>query len=58
MLWLFRKRGLILNNLTGIIGGAFMAFSKVSVSYEMLIIGRLLIGFNCGKTMPTLRASF
>ena len=25
-----------------------MAFSKAAQSYEMLIIGRLIIGFNCG----------
>ncbi len=44
----FRKRGLLLNNATGILGAALMAFSKAAQSYEMLIIGRLIIGFNCG----------
>lgn len=43
-----RKRGLLLNNATGILGAALMAFSKAAQSYEMLIIGRLIIGFNCG----------
>ena len=26
-----------------------MGFTKAARSYEMLLIGRLLIGFNCGK---------
>jgi len=43
-----RKRGLLLNNATGILGAILMAFSKAAQSYEMLIIGRLIIGFNCG----------
>lgn len=29
-----------------------MGFSKAAQSYEMLIIGRLIIGFNCGTTAP------
>lgn len=45
-----RKRGLLLNNVTGIVGAALMAFSKAAQSYEMLIIGRLIIGFNCGAS--------
>ncbi|XP_046641624.1 myo-inositol transporter 1-like isoform X3 [Daphnia pulicaria] len=43
-----RKRGLLLNNATGILGAILMAFSKAAQSYEMLIIGRMIIGFNCG----------
>jgi len=43
-----RKRGLLLNNLTGILGAGLMGFSKSFSSYEMLIIGRFFIGFNCG----------
>ena len=37
-----------MNNLTGIVGAGLMGFSKSFSSYEMLIIGRLIIGFNCG----------
>lgn len=44
----YRKRGLLLNDATGILGAALMGFSKAAHSYEMLIIGRLIIGFNCG----------
>ena len=45
-----RKRGLLLNNATGIVGAILMASSKAAQSYEMLIIGRMIIGFNCGNT--------
>ncbi|KAK8728198.1 hypothetical protein OTU49_009164, partial [Cherax quadricarinatus] len=43
-----RKKGLLLNNLLGVGGACLMAFSQVSYSYEMLILGRLVIGINCG----------
>ncbi|XP_013785493.2 glucose transporter type 1-like [Limulus polyphemus] len=43
-----RKGGLLLNNILAIFGGAFMGLSKASYSIEMLLIGRLIIGFNCG----------
>jgi len=37
-----------LNNLTGVVGAGLMGLSKSFFSYEMLIIGRFIIGFNCG----------
>ncbi|XP_069163931.1 solute carrier family 2, facilitated glucose transporter member 1 isoform X10 [Procambarus clarkii] len=43
-----RKKGLLLNNLLGVGGACLMAFSQMSYSYEMLILGRLVIGINCG----------
>ncbi|KAG0725159.1 Glucose transporter type 1 [Chionoecetes opilio] len=43
-----RKKGLLLNNLLGVGGASLMAFSQMSNSFEMLIIGRLVIGINCG----------
>ncbi|XP_013781246.1 glucose transporter type 1-like [Limulus polyphemus] len=43
-----RKGGLLVNNVMGILGGTLMGISKMSHSIEMLIFGRLLIGFNCG----------
>ena len=46
--FLVRKRGLLLNNLTGVVGAGLMGLSKSFFSYEMLIIGRFIIGFNCG----------
>ncbi|XP_076041486.1 glucose transporter 1 isoform X4 [Oratosquilla oratoria] len=43
-----RKKGLLLNNLMGIAGACLMGFSQISMSFEMLILGRLIIGINCG----------
>ncbi|XP_050720627.1 glucose transporter type 1-like isoform X10 [Eriocheir sinensis] len=43
-----RKKGLLLNNLLGVGGACLMAFSQMSNSFEMLILGRLVIGINCG----------
>ncbi|CAL4185244.1 unnamed protein product, partial [Meganyctiphanes norvegica] len=44
-----RKKGLLINNLLGVGGACLMGFSHVSLSFEMLILGRLVIGLNCGK---------
>nr|NP_001097469.2 glucose transporter 1, isoform L [Drosophila melanogaster]ABW08434.2 glucose transporter 1, isoform L [Drosophila melanogaster] len=43
-----RKGGLLLNNVLGIAGACLMGFTKVSHSYEMLFLGRFIIGVNCG----------
>ena len=39
----------MVNSIFGIVSGLLMGFSKLAASYEMLIIGRLVVGFNCGK---------
>lgn len=50
--WIADKRGrkfaLLVNAAFGVIGAIFMGVSKVSTSLAMLIIGRFLIGINCG----------
>ncbi|CAH2229244.1 glucose transporter type 1-like isoform X2 [Pararge aegeria] len=50
--WVADKRGrkfaLLANAAFGVIGAVFMGFSKVASSLTMLIIGRFLIGINCG----------
>jgi len=43
-----RKGGLLLNNILMAISGVFMFVAKYVGSWEMLIIGRLLIGVNSG----------
>lgn len=43
-----RKGGLLLNNVFGIAGGCLMGFTKISHSYEILFLGRFIIGLNCG----------
>lgn len=44
-----RKGGLLLNNVLGIAGGCLMGSTKISHSYEMLFLGRFIIGLNCGN---------
>ena len=44
-----RKKSLMLNNILGLAGGVLMGLSKPAKSYEMIIIGRFIIGLNCGK---------
>ncbi len=43
-----RKKSLLLNNILGIAGALFMGLSKPCHSYEMIMVGRFLIGLNCG----------
>lgn len=43
-----RKAGLIYNNILVFIAAACMGFSKSLDSYELLIVGRFVIGFNSG----------
>lgn len=44
-----RKGGLLLNNVFGIAGACLMGFTKISGSYEILFLGRFIIGLNCGE---------
>ena len=46
-----RKGGLLINNIVGIAASLAMVFSKQITSYELLIVGRCLIGVNCGKSI-------
>ncbi|KXJ82613.1 hypothetical protein RP20_CCG012598 [Aedes albopictus] len=50
-----RKGGLLLNNVLGIAGACLMGFTKMSHSYEILFLGRFIIGVNCA--LRRLRAS-
>ncbi|XP_054274471.1 glucose transporter type 1-like isoform X1 [Macrosteles quadrilineatus] len=43
-----RKGGLLLNNILGICGACMMGFTKIMHSYELLFLGRFVIGVNCG----------
>ena len=38
-----------MNDVIGILGAALMGFSSMAGSYELLIVGRLVIGYNCGQ---------
>lgn len=43
-----RRNSMLIVNIFAVIGGCFMGFCKLAKSFEMLIIGRLVIGFFCG----------
>merc|ERR1712038_761841 len=43
-----RKGGLLLNNILVVIGAVLMGTAKAAGSYQMLILGRLIIGINAG----------
>ncbi|KAK7865507.1 hypothetical protein R5R35_003209 [Gryllus longicercus] len=43
-----RKGGLLLNNILGVLGAVLMGCTKETQWYEVLFLGRLIIGVNCG----------
>jgi len=43
-----RKRGLIVSQVTGLLGGVIMAISKPTMSWEVLLVGRLVVGLTAG----------
>lgn len=43
-----RRKSMLLCNILALIGGGLMGLSRVSWSYEMVILGRLVIGIFCG----------
>ncbi|XP_074655547.1 solute carrier family 2, facilitated glucose transporter member 1-like [Tubulanus polymorphus] len=45
-----RKRGLILNHIIMFVGALLEGLTKVGHAPELLIVGRMFVGFNCGLT--------
>ena len=45
----FRRKAMLLNNSFAFIGGSLMGMSKLCRSFEMMIIGRFIIGAYCGE---------
>uniref|UniRef100_A0A672FHQ9 Solute carrier family 2, facilitated glucose transporter member 3-like n=1 Tax=Salarias fasciatus TaxID=181472 RepID=A0A672FHQ9_SALFA len=43
-----RRKSMLITNILAVLGGGLMGLSAVSRSYEMVIIGRLIIGVFCG----------
>jgi len=43
-----RKRGLVVSQITGLLGGVIMAISKPTSSWEVLLVGRLVVGITAG----------
>ncbi|XP_042368016.1 LOW QUALITY PROTEIN: solute carrier family 2, facilitated glucose transporter member 4-like [Plectropomus leopardus] len=46
--WLGRRKAMLINNMLAFIGGSLMGLSKLCRSFEMLILGRFIIGAYCG----------
>ncbi|XP_075906678.1 solute carrier family 2, facilitated glucose transporter member 4-like [Nelusetta ayraudi] len=46
--WLGRRKAMLINNLFAFIGGSLMGLSKLCSSFEMMVLGRLVIGAYCG----------
>ncbi|XP_068164709.1 solute carrier family 2, facilitated glucose transporter member 4-like isoform X2 [Antennarius striatus] len=46
--WLGRRKAMLINNLFAFIGGSLMGLSKLCRSFEMMILGRFIIGAYCG----------
>ncbi|XP_060710760.1 solute carrier family 2, facilitated glucose transporter member 4-like [Hemiscyllium ocellatum] len=46
--WLGRKKAMLVNNILAVTGGILMGLSRYCQSYEMLILGRFVIGAYCG----------
>ncbi|XP_028985187.1 solute carrier family 2, facilitated glucose transporter member 4-like [Betta splendens] len=46
--WLGRRKAMLINNLLAFIGGSLMGLSKLCRSFEMMILGRFVIGAYCG----------
>jgi len=43
-----RKRGLIISQVIGLLGGVIMAVSKPLLAWEVLLVGRLVVGLTAG----------
>ena len=43
-----RKKGLILSQLMGVLGGLTMALSRPTMAWEVLLVGRLVVGLTAG----------
>lgn len=43
-----RRKSMLLSNLLALLGGSLMGLSTVCQSFELIIIGRLIIGVFCG----------
>ncbi|XP_073342265.1 solute carrier family 2, facilitated glucose transporter member 3 [Pagrus major] len=43
-----RRKSMLLSNVLALLGGGFMGLSALAQSYEMVIIGRFIIGVFCG----------
>ena len=47
--YLFRRGTLLMNNSFTLVGALFMAVAERSSSFEMMILGRFLLGLHAGE---------
>lgn len=52
-----RRKAMLINNLFAFIGGSLMGLSKLCQSFEMMILGRFVIGAYCGERSTVLLKS-
>lgn len=45
---IIRRKSMLIANILAVLGGGLMGLSSLSKSFEMVIIGRLVIGLFCG----------
>ena len=43
-----RKKALLINNVVAIVAAVLMVLSRMAKSFEMILIGRFLYGYNVG----------
>lgn len=53
-----RRKAMLINNLFAFIGGSLMGLSKLCGSFEMMILGRFVIGAYCGERSTVLLSIF
>lgn len=49
-----RRKAMLINNMLAFIGGSLMGLCKLCNSFEMMILGRFIIGAYCGELPPAL----
>lgn len=51
-IWCFfsfcRKKALLFNNVVAVVAALLMLFSRMAQSFEMILLGRFLYGYNVG----------
>lgn len=51
--YVFRKKALLFNNVVAMVATLVMIFSRIARSFEMILLGRFLYGYNVGMLRLT-----
>lgn len=49
--WICRKKALLFNNIVALVAAVLMVFSPMAKSFEMILLGRFLYGYNAGMCL-------